>query len=50
MSDASGNGHDGSFVNGGPGWEAGVRGSAISLVGQTVVEIPPLNVVLSEAT
>lgn len=50
VSDSSGNGHDGTFVNGGPGWEAGVRGSAISLVGPTLVEVPALNVTLTEGT
>jgi hypothetical protein len=50
VGDASGNGHDGIFVNGDPAWVAGNRGSAVELVGPTLIEIPPLDVVLTEAT
>ena len=50
VGDASGNGHDGTFVNGGPSWVAGIHGSAVQLIGPTVIEVPPLNVVLTEAT
>jgi len=50
VGDISGNGHDGTFVNGDPGWTEGVHGSAVQLYGPTLVEVPPLNVVLTEAT
>ena len=50
VGDASGNGHDGTFVNGDPAWVEGIRGSAVQLTGPTLIEIPPLNVVLTEAT
>ncbi|MHC4752237.1 MAG: LamG-like jellyroll fold domain-containing protein, partial [Planctomycetota bacterium] len=50
VGDASGNGHDGTFVNGAPSWVAGIHGSAVQLVGPTLVEVPALNVTLTEAT
>ena len=50
VGDSSGNGHDGTFVNGDPAWVAGIHGSAVQLVGPTLIEIPPLDVVLTEAT
>ena len=50
VGDASGNGRDGTFVNGDPAWGPGIRGSAVELVGPTLIEIPPLNLELTEAT
>ncbi|MFC1636650.1 LamG domain-containing protein [Planctomycetota bacterium] len=50
VGDASGNGHDGTFVYGDPGWGPGIRGSAIELVGPTLVEVPPIDMELTEAT
>ena len=50
VSDSSGNGNDGTFVNGAPAWTEGVFGSAIRLVGPTLVEIPSMNLTLTEAT
>ncbi len=50
VGDASGNGRDGTFVNGDPAWVPGIRGSAIELVAPTLVEIPPLDMELTEAT
>jgi hypothetical protein len=50
VGDDSGNGHDGTFVNGDPSWGPGNRGSAIQLVGPTLVEVPPIDMVLTEAT
>jgi len=50
VGDASGNGRDGIFVYGDPAWAPGVWGSAIELVGPTLVEVPPLDMVLTEAT
>jgi len=50
VSDASGNGHDGTFVNGDPAWVPGNRGSAVELYGPTVVEIAPINMELTEVT
>ncbi|MBW7990593.1 MAG: LamG domain-containing protein, partial [Planctomycetes bacterium] len=50
VGDASGNGRDGIFVNGDPAWVPGIRGSAVELVAPTLVEIPPLNMELTEAT
>jgi len=50
VGDASGNGHDGTFVFGDPAWGPGYRGSAVVLVGPTLVEVPPLNMELTEAT
>jgi hypothetical protein len=50
VGDATGNGHDGQFVFGDPAWGPGIRGSAVVLVGPTLVEIPPLNMELTEAT
>jgi len=50
VGDASGNGRDGTFVNGDPAWVEGVQGSAVELVGPTVIETPPLDLELSEAT
>jgi hypothetical protein len=50
VADISGNGNDGTFVNGDPAWAVGVRGSAVQLVGPTLVEIPPMDLVLTEST
>jgi hypothetical protein len=50
VADVSGNGHDGIFVNGDPAWVDGNRGSAIELVAPTLIEIPPINMELTEAT
>ena len=50
VGDASGNGRDGTFVNGDPVWVEGVNGSAVELVGPTLIETPPLNMELTEAT
>ncbi|MFH1719640.1 MAG: LamG domain-containing protein [Planctomycetota bacterium] len=50
VGDISGNGHDGTFVNGGPSWGPGIHGNAVQLVGPTLIEVPALNVVLTEAT
>jgi len=50
VGDVSGNGRDGTFVNGDPAWVEGVSGSAVELVGPTLIETPPLDLELSEAT
>jgi hypothetical protein len=50
VGDATGNGHDGTFVNGDPVWVPGIRGSAIELVAPTLVEVQPINMELTEAT
>jgi len=50
VADVSGNGHDGIFVNGDPAWVDGNRGSAVQLVAPTLIEIPPINMELTEAT
>ncbi|MHC4367408.1 MAG: LamG domain-containing protein [Planctomycetota bacterium] len=50
VADISGNGHDGVFVNGDPAWVDGIHGSAIELVAPTLIEIPPINMQLTEAT
>jgi hypothetical protein len=50
VADVSGNGHNGIFVYGDPAWTDGIRGSAIQLTGPTLVEIPPINMELTEAT
>jgi len=50
VGDISGNGHDGTFVNGDPAWVAGKHGSAVQLNQPTLVEVPPLNVELTQAT
>jgi hypothetical protein len=50
VGDVSGNGRDGAFVNGDPAWVEGVRGTAVELVGPTLIEIPPLDMELTEAT
>ncbi|MFB0553020.1 MAG: LamG domain-containing protein [Phycisphaerae bacterium] len=50
VSDASGNGRDGTFVFGDPAWVEGNRGSAVELIGPTLIEVPPLDVELTEAT
>jgi hypothetical protein len=50
VSDSSGNGNDGTFVEGDPVWVEGIRGSAVELTNPTRIEIPALNVDLSEAT
>ncbi|MCP4259487.1 MAG: LamG domain-containing protein [Planctomycetes bacterium] len=50
VADASGNGRDGTFVNGDPAWVEGVNGTAVELVAPTLIEIQPLNMELSGAT
>ena len=50
VGDVSGYGHDGVFVFGDPAWVEGISGSAVQLVGPTLVEVAPLNVELNEAT
>jgi len=50
VGDASGNGRDGTFVNGDPSWVEGVQGSAVELIGPTLIETPPLDLELTEAT
>jgi hypothetical protein len=50
VSDISGNGHDGAFVFGDPAWTEGIHGSAVQLTGPTLIEIPPINMELTEAT
>jgi len=50
VGDVSGNGRDGAFVFGDPAWVEGVRGTAVELVGPTLVEVPPLGMELSGAT
>ncbi len=50
VSDSSPNGNDGTFVNGDPVWVPGIRGTAVELTIPTLVEIPTLNVTLTEAT
>ncbi len=50
VADISGNGHDGTFVNGPAAWVDGIHGSAIELVAPTLIEIPPINMNLTEAT
>jgi len=50
VGDVSGNGRDGTFVFGDPAWVEGVRGTAVELVGPTLVEVPPLDLELTEAT
>jgi len=50
VGDSSGNGRDGTFVNGDPVWVEGIHGNAVELVGPTLIEIPPLDMELAEAT
>jgi hypothetical protein len=52
VSDSSPNGHDGTFVEGNPAWTIGFwgNGSAISLVYPTLVEVPAMNLKLTQAT
>lgn len=50
VADVSGNGRDGIFVNGDPAWVEGVTGTAVELIGPTVIETPPLDMELTEAT
>ena len=50
VADVSGNGRDGTFVNGDPAWVEGVSGSAVELIGPTLVETPPLDLELTQAT
>jgi len=50
VSDASGNGRDGVFVDGDPAWVEGASGSAVELIGPTVIETPPLDMELTQAT
>ncbi len=41
VGDASGNGNDGTFVNGDPAWVEGIRGNAVELVGPHFDRSPP---------
>ena len=50
VADSSANGNDGMFVYGDPAWTAGASGSAVTLVGPTLVEVAPMNLTLAEAT
>ncbi|MFC1636057.1 LamG-like jellyroll fold domain-containing protein [Planctomycetota bacterium] len=50
VGDVSGNGRDGMFVNGDSAWIEGVQGSAVELVGPTLIETPPLDMELTEVT
>jgi len=50
VADISGNGRDGIFVNGDPAWVEGVEGTAVELIGPTLIETPPLDLELTEAT
>jgi hypothetical protein len=50
VADASPNQRDGTFVMGPAAWTSGVSGSAISLSGETLVEVPAVNLTLTEAT
>jgi hypothetical protein len=50
VSDSGPGKHDGTFVNGAPAWTSGVNGSAVRLVGPTLVEVPAFTTTLSSAT
>jgi len=50
VGDSSGHGHDGAFAFGDPAWVEGVSGTAVELVGPTLVEVPAVNAELTEAT
>jgi hypothetical protein len=50
VGDSSANGNDGAFKDGDGAWMPGVYGSAITLIGPTVVEVPATNLTLTEAT
>ncbi|MBN1804390.1 MAG: hypothetical protein JW837_03995 [Sedimentisphaerales bacterium] len=50
VGDVSGNGRDGTIVFGDPVWVEGVSGTAVELVGPTLVEVPPLGMELEGAT
>ncbi len=50
VGDSSANGNDGVFKDGDGAWMPGVYGSAITLIGPTVVEVPATGLTLSEAT
>ncbi len=50
VADSSPNKRDGTFVTGPAAWTTGASGSAISLSGETLVEVPPVNLTLTEAT
>ncbi|MBM4029885.1 MAG: LamG domain-containing protein, partial [Planctomycetes bacterium] len=50
VGDSSPNKRDGTFVNGAAAWTTGVFGSAIRLVGPTLVEIPAPSLRLTQAT
>ncbi len=50
VADSSPKHHDGRFINGNPAWRTGVYGNAITLVGPTLVEVPPMGLTLSQAT
>ncbi len=50
VGDISGNGRDGTIVYGDPAWVEGIHGNAVELVGPTLVEVPPLDMELVQAT
>ncbi len=50
VADSSPKKRDGTFVTGPAAWTAGASGSAISLSGETLVEVPALNLTLTQAT
>ncbi len=50
VADSSPNGNDGAFINGDPIWTTGVYGSAITIVGPTLVRVEPMGLSLSQAT
>jgi hypothetical protein len=50
VADSSPNGNDGTFVNGTPIWVAGIYGSAVELTIPTLVEIPAINITMTQAT
>ena len=50
VADSSVNGNDGAFVNGDPVWVEGVYGTAVELTIPTLIEIPAMDLTLTEAT
>ncbi|MEN6575597.1 MAG: LamG-like jellyroll fold domain-containing protein [Phycisphaerales bacterium] len=50
VADSSPNGRNGTFVNGDPIWVAGIHGSAVELTIPTLIEIPAINITMTEAT